>query len=179
MPCPRCSDMRSGGGGGGKKEAKSRSLSCTIKLGEIGQAPFFIYYCHHLWPSNEASCWSTMHITHQCLIKHIGSPLPTNWLLNFPHGRNIKTPSPAPLCPFPSPSPSVSRAHFVIGSTFDPRSKGRGCELQTLLIWSSLTLLAAALVGGTLQVECLMTYAAPLHRFSQPLPARPLRYLQL
>lgn len=45
-----------GGGGGGKKEAKSRSLSCNIKLGEIGQAPFFIYYCHHLWPSNEGSC---------------------------------------------------------------------------------------------------------------------------
>lgn len=118
-----------------------------------------------------------MHITHQCLIKHIGSPLPTNWLLNFPHGRNIKTPSPAPLCPFPSPSPSVSRAHFVIGSAFDPRSKGRGCELQTLLVWSSLTLLAAALVGGAVQVECLMTYAATLHRCTAapllPAPTRP------
>lgn len=74
-----------------KKGGKSRSLSWNIKLEEIGQTPFFIYYCHHLWPSNEGSCWSTMHITHQCLIKHIGSPLPMNWLLNFPHGHNIIT----------------------------------------------------------------------------------------
>ena len=53
-----------------KKGAKSRSLSWNIKLEEIGQTPFFIYYCLHLWPSNEGSLWSTMHITHQCLIKH-------------------------------------------------------------------------------------------------------------
>ncbi len=39
-----------------KKGAKSRSLSWNIKLEEIGQTPFFIYYCLHLWPSNEDSC---------------------------------------------------------------------------------------------------------------------------
>ena len=39
-----------------KKRAKSRSLSWNIKLEEIGQTPFFIYYCLHLWPSNEGSC---------------------------------------------------------------------------------------------------------------------------
>lgn len=107
-----------------KKGGKSRSLSWNIKLEEIGQTPFFIYYCHHLWPSNEGSCWSTMHITHQCLIKHIGSPLPMNWLFNFPHGHNIIT---------RSLSSSVSWVHFVIGLTSDLWSKGQGCKLKTLL----------------------------------------------
>lgn len=88
-----------------------------------------------------------MHITHQCLIKHIGSPLPTNWLLNFPHGHNIKTHSPAPSV-FSSPSPSVSWVHFVIGSTFDPRSKRtrlRDIKLFSDLVFSdfSVNLLAA------------------------------------
>lgn len=87
-----------------------------------------------------------------------GSPLPMNWLLNFPHGHNIITLLLSLSLFFSlslSFSPSVSRVHFVIGLTSAPWSMLTRLQKLKASLFSNLVFLTlrAGTVWGNKHLE--------------------------